>query len=272
MECRVMHEMTPARWERVQKLYHAARARAEADRARFLGEACSGDDLLRSEVQALLNQPVSTGSFVDFLGGPAPPQFDEQARATLAGRRLGSYQVLALAGRGGMGEVYRARDTEAWPRRRDQGAAARSSPPTPSGWRGSSARRERSLPSIIRTSAPSTASRRSRACRRSCWSSSRARRWPIACTADRCRSREALADRAADRRRARRGAREGHHSSRPEARQHQDHARRRREGPRLRSGEGGRERAGRATVTASPTRPPRSVHARRHDSRARRPT
>jgi serine/threonine protein kinase len=105
-----MHEMTPARWERVQKLYHAARARAEADRARFLGEACSGDDLLRSEVQALLDQPVSTGSFVDFLGGPAPPQLDEQARATLAGRRLGSYQVLALAGRGGMGEVYRAHD------------------------------------------------------------------------------------------------------------------------------------------------------------------
>ena len=82
----------------------------EADRARFLGEACAGDDLLRSEVQALLDQPVSTGSFVDFLGGPAPPQLDEQARATLAGRRLGSYQVLALAGRGGMGEVYRAHD------------------------------------------------------------------------------------------------------------------------------------------------------------------
>jgi hypothetical protein len=61
-------------------------------------------------VQALLDQPVSTGSFVDFLGGPAPPQLDEQARATLAGRQLGSYQVLALAGRGGMGEVYRAHD------------------------------------------------------------------------------------------------------------------------------------------------------------------
>ena len=105
-----MHEMTPERWERVQELYHAARARAEADRARFLGVACAGDDLLRREVQALLDQPVSTGSFVDFLGGPAPPQRDDQARATLSGRRLGSYQVLALAGRGGMGEVYRAHD------------------------------------------------------------------------------------------------------------------------------------------------------------------
>ena len=73
-----MHEMTPARWEQVQKLYHAARARAKADRARCLGEACAGDDLLRSEVWALLDQPVSTGSFVDFIGGPAP-QDDEHA-------------------------------------------------------------------------------------------------------------------------------------------------------------------------------------------------
>jgi serine/threonine protein kinase/Tol biopolymer transport system component len=105
-----MHEMTPVRWERIQELYHAARGRADADRARFLEEACAGDDLLRSEVQGLLDQPVSTGSFVDFLGGPAPPQLDGQARATLAGRRFGSYQVLALAGRGGMGEVYRAHD------------------------------------------------------------------------------------------------------------------------------------------------------------------
>jgi serine/threonine protein kinase/Tol biopolymer transport system component len=104
-----MHDMTPARWERVQELYHAARARG-GDRARFLGEACAGDDLLRSEVQALLDQPVSTGSFVDFVGGPAPLHVNDQARATLAGRRVGSYQVLALAGRGGMGEVYRAHD------------------------------------------------------------------------------------------------------------------------------------------------------------------
>ena len=105
-----MHDMTPARWERVQQLYHAARARAESDRARFLAEACAGDDLLRSEVQGLLDQPVSTGSFVDFLGGPAPPQLDESRRAIFTGRRLGSYQVLALAGQGGMGEVYRAHD------------------------------------------------------------------------------------------------------------------------------------------------------------------
>jgi Tol biopolymer transport system component len=103
--------MTPERWERVQEFYHATRARPENDRARFLAEACAGDDELRREVQALLDQPVTTSSFVDFLGGPAPRQLDSHA-GHLAGRRLGSYQVTSLLGHGGMGEVYRAHDTK----------------------------------------------------------------------------------------------------------------------------------------------------------------
>jgi hypothetical protein len=62
--------MTPERWDRIQELYHAARACAEADRAQFLANACGGDVGLEREVQALLDQRVSTGSFVGFLGGP----------------------------------------------------------------------------------------------------------------------------------------------------------------------------------------------------------
>ena len=103
--------MTPERWDRVQELYHSARAWPEGKRAQRLAEACP-DETLRREVQALLDQPVSTGGFVDFLGGPAPSHLDASGRATLTGRRLGSYQVLSLLGQGGMGEVYRAHDVK----------------------------------------------------------------------------------------------------------------------------------------------------------------
>jgi eukaryotic-like serine/threonine-protein kinase len=101
--------MTPERWKQIEELFHAARARPVHERAAYLAGACPADEKLRREVENLLSQ---SGSNEGFLAGPVaaiaaglgtvPP--------AIVGRRLGGYEVQALIGVGGMGEVYRARD------------------------------------------------------------------------------------------------------------------------------------------------------------------
>jgi eukaryotic-like serine/threonine-protein kinase len=106
--------MTPERWRRIEALYDAARTRPEAGRAAFLVEACAGDEALRREVESLLAQPVSEAGPLDRPAVEARLIAEEHSRndpSTLVGRHLGVYQIQALLGAGGMGEVYRARDT-----------------------------------------------------------------------------------------------------------------------------------------------------------------
>ena len=102
--------MKPERDRQVSQLLDAALAREPNERATFLAEACAGDDVLRREVESLLTQDAE-----GFLSVPA---FEMLAKAlatdpgpSLIGRQLGAYQILSLIGVGGMGEVYRARDT-----------------------------------------------------------------------------------------------------------------------------------------------------------------
>src|SRR5689334_8393407 len=106
--------MSVERQRLITGLFHAALERAESERPAFLREACAEDAALREEVESLLRyEAPGTG----FLARPAIAELAAAVAATpradadLAGRRLGVYQIDALIGAGGMGEVYRARDT-----------------------------------------------------------------------------------------------------------------------------------------------------------------
>ena len=94
-------------WPRVEELFHAALERAPGERAAFLASACNGDDELRREVESLLAQE---GESARLLERP-PAEAATQPLRVARGTRLGPYEVVERIGAGGMGEVYRARDT-----------------------------------------------------------------------------------------------------------------------------------------------------------------
>ena len=107
--------MSADRWDDVFAIFDAALATSGGERDALLVRECGGNARLRDEVESLLAanrdaQGFLSGGLVratSASGGPATAG----AGILTPGTRIGVFEIESFAGAGGMGEVYRARDT-----------------------------------------------------------------------------------------------------------------------------------------------------------------
>ncbi len=103
-----------ADWERLRALFEAAVALPPKDRAAFLTDRVNGDTAIRREVESLIAAHEAAGGF---LREPTRHGFIDVIETNIrpmvltAGTRLGAVEIVEQIGAGGMGNVYRARDT-----------------------------------------------------------------------------------------------------------------------------------------------------------------
>jgi len=103
--------MTPERWQQVKEIFQSALQHEPGQRSVFLSNACGGDESLRQEVESLITSHYKDGSFIDSPAYEAAAAMLETEQQLKAGQMIGHYEILSTLGKGGMGEVYLARDT-----------------------------------------------------------------------------------------------------------------------------------------------------------------
>ena len=101
--------ISPDDWPRAREVFEHALTLPTSERRSYVATACGGREELRQHVDRLL---ASHEKADGFLEASLAPMLDEtMAVRSLEGQRIGPYFLSVRVGTGGMGEVYKARDT-----------------------------------------------------------------------------------------------------------------------------------------------------------------
>lgn len=94
-----------ATWERIQDVFLGAAAEQPNDRSAYLDAACGTDDVLRREVESLLDHDLPETELQTVFAAAAAQLVEDDP---MMGTRIGAYRVTKELGHGGMGTVYLA--------------------------------------------------------------------------------------------------------------------------------------------------------------------
>jgi len=107
--------VSPDEFRRLRDIFESALERPPAERSRYVERACAGDAALIGEVERMLRADAEPHRILDasvlLWAAAAAVHVTTQPTALEPGRRVGPYEIVSFLAAGGMGEVYRARDT-----------------------------------------------------------------------------------------------------------------------------------------------------------------
>jgi len=98
-----------ARWQQIDEVVATALELPPEQRDAYVDSTCASDPALSTEVRALIRAYEQAGDFLDPMTYRGKWSAIETEAENLDGRRAGSYRLIRVIGRGGMGVVYLGR-------------------------------------------------------------------------------------------------------------------------------------------------------------------